>query len=188
MDRPSLEILGDSSLGGNDEWIKQLKSENVLRYLEDDQLQRNSETVEAWLRDLVVLLLFSVFEAEVRELIERQLKLEVVKLRHPTLVRAGKDVLDAVAEGSFFRVLESFKVSATHDLIEQVNQVRRYRNWVAHGRRADRKPGVEVNPRDAYERLSEFLRVIMVRQPEPFDPATEGDMPAAPSPPDSESE
>jgi hypothetical protein len=37
-----------------------------------------------------------------------------------------------VGEGSFFAVLQSYK-GPDDNLIEQVNQVRRYRNWVAHG-------------------------------------------------------
>jgi len=39
--------------------------------------------------------------------------------------------------------------------MEEVNQVRRYRNWVAHGRRDG--PPAAVDPRTAYDRLQRFL-------------------------------
>lgn len=95
------------------------------------------------------------------------------KLRE-LLRTAGEDVLQAVSEGSFFRVLEPFKREASADLIEPVNQVRRYRNWVAHGRRQDKRPGAVVSPVEAYERLSVFLTLIRSPKPTRQDPtATE---------------
>ncbi|MDB5313023.1 MAG: hypothetical protein JWO38_7225 [Gemmataceae bacterium] len=39
-------------------------------------------------------------------------------------------------EGYFNRILESYTVQVSKDLIEKVNQARKYREWVAHGRRA----------------------------------------------------
>jgi hypothetical protein len=119
-----------------------------------------AERVKKELDDLAILVLFSVFEAVVRDWIESQVKPEVDGLRHPTLVKAGQDVLQAVGEGSFGRLLESYKSPINNDLIEQVNQVRRYRNWVAHGRRPDRKPAAGVRPDDAYRRLNDFLTVL----------------------------
>ena len=74
---------------------------------------------------------------------------------------AAEDAIRGVEEGSFYRrVLEPLKrqerVSA--DLITQVDQVREYRNWVAHGRRD--APTNNVTPELAYERLKEFLAVL----------------------------
>jgi hypothetical protein len=57
-------------------------------------------------------------------------------------------------ERSIFRVLDVFK-GQNADFVEEVNQVRRYRNWVAHGRRATAPPFVD--PEMAYERLKRFL-------------------------------
>jgi hypothetical protein len=61
-------------------------------------------------------------------------------------------------EGSFFRVLEAYKGPVDVKLVEQINQVRKYRNWVAHGRRG--KPDANVEPRDAYDRLQAFLTAL----------------------------
>jgi uncharacterized protein YutE (UPF0331/DUF86 family) len=61
---------------------------------------------------------------------------------------------DTIEHGSFYRVLEAYKI-LDPNLIEEVNQVRRYRNWVAHGRRG--VPPDNVGPEAAYDRLGRFL-------------------------------
>ena len=50
-----------------------------------------------------------------------------------------------------------------HDL-EEVNQVRRYRNWVAHGRRAAQPAA--VSPKVAFERLTRFLTIFDASSPD----------------------
>lgn len=160
--------------GSEDEGIVRPAKDNVLRHVQADRLTREAKMVTDHLDDLAVLVLFSVFEANVRDLVEAQVRPEIDQLRHVALKNAGKEVLDAVAEGSFFRVLEPFKSPATNDFIEQVNQVRRYRNWVAHGRRPEKRPGALVQPQDACQRLKEFLALL--RYPDPVPELTaEGD-------------
>ena len=61
---------------------------------------------------------------------------------------------ESIEHGSFFNVLEPYK-GIDPSLVEEVNQVRRYRNWVAHGRRTDQPAA--VNPSTAYDRLKRFL-------------------------------
>ncbi len=63
--------------------------------------------------------------------------------------------MNAIENGSFGRVTESYKAMDV-DLTEQVNQVRKYRNWVAHGRRG--MPENQVAPDSAIERLGHYLR------------------------------
>ncbi len=45
-----------------------------------------------------------------------------------------EDAVGQIEHGSFHWVLEVFKPYGA-GLVEEVNQVRKYRNWVAHGRR-----------------------------------------------------
>lgn len=146
--------------GGDESWVRRVENDNVLRHVEGDQLAADAALVQDNLEDLAVLVLFSVFEANVRDIVVSQVQPEVGLLRHPSLKAAGADVLQAVTEGSFFRVIDPFKTSVTNDLIEQVNQVRRYRNWVAHGRRPDNRPDALVDPKEAYRRLQAFLAAI----------------------------
>ena len=56
--------------------------------------------------------------------------------------------------GSFYHVLAPFR-SQEPDLTEEVDQVREYRNWVAHGKRRAIKNA--VTPEVAYDRLKRFL-------------------------------
>ena len=125
--------------------------------LSGEELIADAEVGLGPLDDLAVLVLFSVFESIVRTAILEEIKLESATLRHVALRRAAAETLEKTAEGSFFRVLEPYK-ELDPDLIEQVNQVRRYRNWVAHGRRDTAPPAVA--PRAAYDRLSRFLTAL----------------------------
>jgi hypothetical protein len=69
------------------------------------------------------------------------------------------DATDEIEHGSFYRVLQVFK-GLDASLIEEVNQVRKYRNWVAHGRRTG-KPD-SVDPETAFRRLKDFLQVLAI--------------------------
>ncbi len=111
--------------------------------------------------DLAVVVLFSVFESCVRDYLIELIAPQAEGITDPILKEAADDAMHGVKEGSFYRrVLEPLKkqnrISA--DLVTQVDQVRDYRNWVAHGRRA--APTNKVTPETAYDRLEEFLAAL----------------------------
>jgi hypothetical protein len=111
--------------------------------------------------DLAIVVLFSVFESLVRDYLIELIKPQAERITDPILKAAAEDAMLGVAEGSFYRrVLEPLKnqdrVSAV--LVTEVDQVRDYRNWVAHGRRAE--PTNNVTPDIAFQRLSNFLNAI----------------------------
>jgi hypothetical protein len=88
--------------------------------------------------DLAVVVLFSVFESQVRDYLVERIRPEVDGLTDPILKEAAAGAIQGVEEGSFYRrVLEPLKLQGrvSPDLVTQVDQVRVYRNWVAHGRR-----------------------------------------------------
>jgi DnaJ-domain-containing protein 1 len=138
-------------------WDGDLGRDNQLKELASAEILNDSQTVLDDLDDLCVLLLFSVFEATIRERVLAEVEAELPQLRHVTIRRALDKMKEGIEQGSFFKVLEPYKVLDA-DLIEQVNQVRRYRNWVAHGRRME-QPAV-VNPMTAYDRLKRFLDLL----------------------------
>lgn len=140
-------------------WEGPLGQDPRLRSVERTAIAGETELSLRPLADLAVLVLFSVFEANVRELVLDTIEPELAGLRHPTLRHAALAARDAVEEGSFFRVLEPFKTLGLSDSIEEVNQVRRYRSWVAHGRRGDEPPA--VTPEAAFDRLDRLLRAIV---------------------------
>lgn len=145
-------------------WDGDLGRDNVLRGTTAAELRGLADDGRGPLNDLAVLVLFSVFESIVREEVRNQVRPEAEGLTHPALRRAARDAVAAIDDGSFFRVLEPYK-DGHADLVEEVNQVRRYRNWVAHGRRG--KPDDAVTPRAAFDRLRRFLTVIRPPAPDP---------------------
>lgn len=148
----------DLPWGTDTEWVQRLERDNVLRAVETTDLTRDAARVTDEHDDLAILVLFAVFEAQVREHLKAQLASEVRALRHPALQTAGRDILDDIDSGSFARLLKAFKLTESDtDLVEQVNQIRKHRNWVAHWRRDDMHPDVRIEPRAAYERLRTFL-------------------------------
>jgi hypothetical protein len=129
-----------------------------FKEFEAETIQDLAQLVLKDLDDLAVLLLFSVFEANVRDRTLEEMALELVTPpSHPTLVKAVDDAKEAVENGSFGRLTEAYK-SLDSNLKTQVDQVRRYRNWVAHGRRGI--PENNVNPERALKRLGDFLELL----------------------------
>jgi hypothetical protein len=137
-----------------EDWAEGLGQDNHFRSVESSGIMQRSKTVLDELDDLAVLVLFSVFEMIVRDQARKDVELSLPKRLHPAVDRAVKDLIEEIEAGSFGKLTHALK-SIDHDLIEQVNQVRRYRNWVAHGRSGD--PPDLVRPRMAFERLSLFL-------------------------------
>lgn len=132
--------------------------DDLFRNVNPVPLNTDMESAAQHLEDFAVFVLFSVFEAEVRDRVLNDTAVERGAVSHPSLTYWMKQAEQALSEGSFFRILDGFKSPALNDLIEQVNQVRRYRNWVAHGRRE--KPEVAVAPPEAFRRLRAFLDAL----------------------------
>ncbi len=112
-------------------------------------------TDEEDLNDLAVLVLFSVFEATVRARAKDGVDRETALIRHPAVLSAIKNLKDSIENGSFAKVRQAYK-KMDGDLTTQVNQVRKFRNWVAHGRRDE--PENNVDPKAAKSRLDLYLQ------------------------------
>jgi len=135
-----------------------LGRDNRFRELTAADLHDRAKTILEDINPLAVLVLFSVFEVTVRDRARADVDRETLALRHPALMRAVQDLRESIENGSFGRVLESYKVIDV-DLTTQVNQVRKYRNWVAHGRRG-KQPENLVEPDSAMDRLRRYLEEI----------------------------
>lgn len=121
--------------------------------LESAQVVDSTGAVLDNLDDLCIVLLFSVFESRVREQVLDDIDTSVPSPVHPAVERAVGVARENVDSGSFYRVLECYK-KIDAGLVEEVNQVRKYRNWVAHGRRGPQPDS--VTPPQAYKRLGRF--------------------------------
>lgn len=153
-------------------WDGDMGRDDHFRLLEGVDVRRDVDTVLGEFDDLAIFVIFSVFEAIVRDHVATEVEAEVSGLRHPALQRSAKRILQNIEEGSFYNnVLDLFKrdgsepeSDSANSLVEEVSQVRRYRNWVAHGRREERKLFTLV-PEDAFDRLRAFLSHIGYRAP-----------------------
>lgn len=138
-------------------WDGALGNDDSFRDVGQDEVVEHAEYSLAQLDDIAILILFSAFESLVRGRVLSAIQAERDRATRPILARLIEDSLDGFEHGSFSRVLGVFK-GVNPDLVEEVNQVRRYRNWVAHGRRTVRPAAVD--PGAAYRRLRQFLDLM----------------------------
>lgn len=131
-----------------------LSRDNRLRERTASEMITKATTILDDLDDLAILLLFSVFEATIRDLALADVDRETAELRHPAVLSAVKNLKDSIKNGSFSKVTDAYK-SRDVDLTAQVDQVRKFRNWVAHGRRDE--PENSIDPERAIDRLQRYL-------------------------------
>jgi hypothetical protein len=139
------------------DWDGSLGRDDELKNLEGEHIDATSRACLVHLEDLAVMVLFSVFEGIVRERVLSGIRLEQERITHPSIRQIVKSAEGGIKKGSFALVLDVFK-SQHANLVEEVKQVRRYRNWVAHGGRSEQPAKVE--PRTAYDRLNRFLVLV----------------------------
>lgn len=145
-------------------WEGPLGQDNYFRELTDMEVRAKTTSSLAHLDDQAIVVLFSVFEATVREHVLSEVRRESQTLSHRTLIKAAEEAIQRIELGSFAHVLDPFKDTQAN-LVEEVNQVRRYRNWVAHGKRGPRT--VSITPEEAFRRLNRFLDVLGLSSPPP---------------------
>ena len=166
--RNQLQLFGRLGRKHWDElpWDGSLGRDNTLKGLESGAIVAGSVFCLEHLDDFAVLIiLFSVFESVVRDQVLSEVEDEMTRLRHAVIIQIVEGAVQEIEHGSFYWVLEVFK-GRDAGLVEEVNQVRRYRNWVAHGRRTA-KPDA-VDPETAFRRLKEFLDVLGIGTEQSF--------------------
>ncbi|WP_143393117.1 hypothetical protein [Fimbriiglobus ruber] len=152
----------------NDDSLKDatIWSDEHFKEVEAQDIEKETNLAIKPLEDLGVLVLFSVFEAAVRDHLEGIIRPMTGGLGHPILEHAAEKVLEGIRQGSFAnQVLAPLQDQGriTPQLSDKVKQVRDYRNWVAHGKREPRDPSViNLNAKEAFERLTEFLETLSI--------------------------
>ena len=142
-----------------------MERDSLIGKLEQEKASADAKAALTRLDDLAVIELFSIFEGEVRVLVAEQVEKEAAALTHPMLKAAARNAIDAAGRRSFAAILDSYSKGGHADLAEQVRQVRRYRNWISHGRRGEVLPTIE--PKTAYQRLRQFLELLSPPAPAP---------------------
>jgi hypothetical protein len=154
------ESLSSETTIWHDDRFKMLTSRDILE---------QSTAALAPIEDIAVMVLFSAFESQVRSHLYDLVATESEKIVDPILREAAEDAVRGVLRGSFSRhVLEPLKKRGRvpADLITQVEQVRKFRNWVAHGRRGVARNNVDA--RTAFRRLHDFLVALDISGAAPF--------------------
>jgi hypothetical protein len=135
-------------------WEGAIGKDDKLRIVESRNIIADTKLSLEHLDDFAVLILFSAFESILREQARSDVRDARDRLLHPLVTRILDEAIEDVGHGSIFRVLDVYKGQDVN-IVEEVNQVRRYRNWVAHGRRGESP--FTIDPSTAYERLKRFL-------------------------------
>jgi hypothetical protein len=152
----------------NDESLKSASiwKDERFKEVEAKDIERETNLAIKPLEDLGVLVLFSVFEAAVRDHLEGLIRPLTGNLGHPMLDHAAEKVLEGIKQGSFANhVLPPLQDQdrITPELSDKVKQVRDYRNWIAHGKREPRDPSIiNLDAKEAFERLKEFLDTLSI--------------------------
>jgi hypothetical protein len=144
-------------------WDGALGRDDQLKTLDAGDITDRTDFSLEHLDDFAILVLFSAFESVVREQVLTMIEEERKRQARFLVVRILDEAREESKRGRVLRLLGFFK---NHDagLVEEVNQVRRYRNWVAHGRRT--KPPAAVDPETTYDRLTRFLDLLNKPLPE----------------------
>jgi hypothetical protein len=135
-------------------WEGELGKDEKLKHVGADDIVADADFGLDHLGDFAVLILFSAFESILRDRARTDVRNERNRLVNPLVTRILDEAARDLDHSSIFLVLDVYKGQDV-DLVEKVNQVRRYRNWVAHGRW--NLPPSGMDPETAYERLKGFL-------------------------------
>jgi hypothetical protein len=111
------------------------------------------EVANAELDDLIVLGMVASFEAHLKKYITSRLRIDSGAYQS----EIDTWLTDRIENAPLYRIDGIFKPPVTQSMIDDVDDVRKYRNWVAHGRLASRKPARTVNPDLAYNILTHFM-------------------------------
>lgn len=150
MRRLGTRHWNDESMKNASIWL-----DDQFKEVEAKDIKQETNLAIKELDDLGVLVLFSVFEAAVRDHLEGIIRPMTGNLGHPILEHAAEKVLEGIRQGSFAnQVLTPLQEQGriTPQLSDKVKQVRDYRNWIAHGKREPRE--LSIINLDAKEALN----------------------------------
>ena len=112
------------------------------------------------LDDMAVVALYATFEAILLEDLSKQCDDEITMSVTPLVEKVKTYAFKEADHWRIKDILDMYKAVVPEQVVGDVKQVCDYRNWVAHGRKAD-KP-TYVRPNTAYRRLTMFLSVTNI--------------------------
>lgn len=145
-----LEILNSSP--------QSIPKNTVIGSKEQKEVKENLLVAENELNDLTILSLVAAFEQLVLEVTNKIIECNVNNTKNTLFYQMSKYAFKNAERWHFGDILNLFKSVIDSQIIGDVKQVYKYRNWVAHGKK-NRKP-LALEPYIAHERLSQFLNRI----------------------------
>jgi hypothetical protein len=105
------------------------------------------------LDDLFVMAMTASFEARLKEFLGSRANITA----GPYKAKIEKWLFGQIESAPLYKIGDVFKPPVTKRMIDDVEAIRKYRNWVAHGRMANRRPSKTVVPSLAYNALTSFM-------------------------------
>jgi hypothetical protein len=130
--------------------------------LSTDECLRRVTSAKAELDDLTVVSLAAAFERAIRDHVKdgAVMALHVPPFLTPAAV--ADHWMSGAEDWKMEDLLRLFRGRLTDGHLSAAAMVRKYRNWVAHGRNRNRPPEHQVEPVMAYTNLTEILSVLGV--------------------------
>ncbi|MHC5057486.1 MAG: hypothetical protein ACYTKD_22660 [Planctomycetota bacterium] len=113
---------------------------------------------QAELDDLVILALFAVFERETISALQGVRDSAMSSLRRHAERELVSMALSDVEEWRLVELLDVFKGVVDSDTVGLVKQIKKNRDWVAHGKKGERP--LNLDPEEVRERLRRFLEEL----------------------------
>lgn len=132
-----------------------IPANTVIGSKEPREIKNNLIVAENELNDLTILSLIASFEQLVLDFTVKIVNENIENTKNPLFYKMSKYAFKNADRWHFVDILDLFKSVINPQIIGDVKQVYKYRNWVAHGKK-DRKP-LTLEPYIAHERLSQFL-------------------------------
>ncbi len=122
-------------------------------------LAKRLREAEAQMNDLVVLSLYAAFEARLRDHVARRAGLlrGVARPDQEFGETLAQEFSEYFGGSRFGKLIELSSHAVGQGLIEGAGNIRKFRHWLAHGRRGPTPPS--VTPLAAYTSLTKFLQL-----------------------------
>jgi hypothetical protein len=132
-----------------------------------DQTNAALDDAERQAADLAILALFATFERFVIEHLRTANRLLATGYPHRYSGRLAQKFRSEVEYWKFDEILNLFKGEVDADLIGQVKQIKRYRDWIAH-QNPDKATPDRVTPERAFDVLGRTIEQIRLTHTPPM--------------------
>jgi hypothetical protein len=129
--------------------------DSVLSSKTSEEARNTLDKAKTELDDLTIVSLFSIFESKLLNHIASIINTISSEPPNAFIKSVAEYAVKNSERWSVNDILDLYKSKINPELIGNIKQIYKYRNWVAHGKKAARP--VVLDPNTAYQRLDDFL-------------------------------